>query len=357
MLKHKKLIFLTILLISSTYSFSQIGGSSTYSFLNLTNSARIAALGGNFLAIKDNDLTLTVANPSLLGPDLNNHLAFSFVDHYADINYGFASYSHTFKKVGSFAASMQYINYGKFLQADESGQTYGNFNAGEYALTIGWGRSLDKHFFIGSNLKFIYSGLEAYHSFGIAVDVAGTYFLEKNNFAASIIFKNIGRQLVYYTPGNNEKLPFEIQLGISKRFAHLPLNFSILYNHIEKFDLTYSDPNNPAPVVDPLTGDSIKVNKFEKFGDKLMRHFVVGIEFNPIKALSIRLGYNYLRRQELKVETKKGLVGFTFGIGLKIAMFNFSYARAINALAGQPNYITISTNISAFTKKNKPKGK
>lgn len=353
--RYKKLLLFTTLLIFSINTFSQIGGSSTYSFLNLTNSARIAALGGNFLAIKDNDLTLAVANPSLIGPGMNNSLALSFVDHYADINYGFASYSHSFKKVGSFAATMQYINYGKFLQADESGQTYGNFTAGEYALTLGWGRSLDKHFFIGSNLKFIYSGLESYHSFGIAVDVAGTYFLEKNNFAASIIFKNIGRQLVYYTPGNNEKLPFEIQLGISKKFAHVPLNFSILYNHIEKFDLTYSDPNNPKPVVDPLTGDSIKDNKFEKFGDKLMRHFVIGVEFNPIKALSIRFGYNYQRRQELKVETKKGLVGFTFGAGIKIAMFSFSYARAINALAGQPNYITISTSISDFKKKNKPK--
>jgi len=85
----------------------------------------------------------------------------------------------TSKKIGMFDASMQFINYGKFVNTDETGQEYGNFSGGDYALNIGWGRPLDSVFSIGANFKTIYSGLQEYSSFGIAVDVAGSYFNSK----------------------------------------------------------------------------------------------------------------------------------------------------------------------------------
>jgi len=330
---------------------AQIGGNNTYEFLNLTNSARIGALGGNFLSVKDNDLTCALANPSFIDEDLHRGLALSFTDYFSDINYGFASYSHTFKKVGSFAATMQFISYGRFIRADETGETYGNFNAGEYALTFGWGRHLSKHFAIGSNLKVIYSDLADYNSFGLAVDVAGSYFHEKGKGAITLIAKNIGRQLDSYISGQREPLPFEIQLGMSKQFGELPLKFHVLINHMEKWDLTYEDPNNPTPVVDPLTGDSLAPRRFEKFADKLGRHFVVGVEFSPAKVFTLRLGYNYQRRKEMLIDAKKGLVGFSYGFGFKVSKFNFSYARNHYALGGVPNYITIAFNISDFLPK------
>lgn len=330
---------------------AQIGGNSTYEFLNLAGSARIAAIGGNFLSVKDKDLTLAFANPSFIDEDLHHGLAISFTDYFADINYGFASYSHTFKKVGSFAGTMQFISYGRFTRADENGQVYDNFNAGEYALTIGWGRHLSDHFTIGSNLKFIYSDLAEYNSFGLAVDVAGSYFSEKGNMAVTFLAKNIGRQLDSYIPGQRDRLPFELQLGMSKQFGKLPLRFHILATHLEKWDLTYEDPNNPDPVVDPLTGDSLAPRKFEKFLDKLGRHFVIGVEFSPVKVFTIRVGYNYQRRKEMLIEAKKGLVGFSYGFGFRVSKFNFSYTRSHFTLGGVPNYITITTNISDFLSK------
>ncbi|MDX2442255.1 MAG: hypothetical protein QNK30_00520 [Bacteroidales bacterium] len=42
--------------------FGQIGGRSTYAFLNLTNSARVAALGGKIVSLPDNDLDLPFHN-------------------------------------------------------------------------------------------------------------------------------------------------------------------------------------------------------------------------------------------------------------------------------------------------------
>lgn len=347
----KRAVLSILLALAVAGAFAQTGGNNTYEFLNLPNSARMAAQGSNFLAAKDDDLSIALVNPSIIDEKLHHHLSLSFASFIAGTNYGFAAYSHTFKKVGSFTAALQYINYGRFLEADETGQTYGNFSAGEYAFNIGWGRKLDKHFMIGANLKMIYSGLERYNSFGMAVDVAGTYFLEKKGFSAAILFKNIGRQFDSYVKGNPEPLPFEIQLGISHKINNVPLRYSIVYNHLEKWNLTWDDPAKADGRVDPLTGDTLRVNKFERFADRLMRHFVIGVEFYPVKNFYISLSYNYQRRAELRTETKKGIVGFSVGCGLKIYRFRIGYAWAKYHLKAAPHTITISTNISDFLPK------
>lgn len=343
-------IFLLLLLTTTFAAEAQIGGKYTYEFLNLTNPARTAALGsGNFLAIKDNDIALTLANPSLITTDVNNGLAFSFTDSYTDINYGFAMFGKDFGKVGSFVGSMQYANYGKFTYADASGVTGGEFSAGEYAFNIGWGRKLDSVFSIGANFKTIYSSLESATSFGLAVDVAGSY-QNKNGFTMSLAARNIGRQLTVYTSGNPEPLPFEMQFGMSKRLKHLPFRYSLVLTHLEKWDLTYLDPADNQ--VDPLTGERLNGSSNGGFLDRAMRHVIIGGEFTPSKFLSLRFGYNYQRRQELKLTSRPATVGFSWGIGLKISKFNFSYARATYHLAGSPNYITLSTNLGDFFKHN-----
>jgi hypothetical protein len=257
-----------------------------------------------------------------------------------------------FGKVGSFVGSMQFANYGKFKYADAAGTTGGNFNAGDYALNIGWGRKLDSAFSIGANLKTIYSSLETYTALGLAVDVAGSYST-KSDFTLSVAARNIGRQLKTYTGTDPEPLPFELQLGLSKRLPHLPFRYSVVLTHLEKWDLTYTDPYDNR--VDPLTGEPINTSSNNGLLDKAMRHIVVGGEFIPTKFLSIRLGYNYQRRQELKLDTHRAMVGFSWGIGLKISKFNFSYARATYHLAGSPNNFTLITNLGDFRRKQESK--
>lgn len=341
------IVIVAIGLIFSIQVFSQSGGKSTYKFLNLTNSARVAALGGNFLTIHDNDLSLALANPSLISSEMNNSLSLNFADYFAGTHFGYASYGFNLNKLGNFAGTMQYYSYGKSDNTTEYGETIGQFSAGEYAFNLGWGRMLDSVFSIGANFKMIYSGLETYNSVGLAVDVAGSY-VPNETFCASLLFRNIGRQLTAYTSEGVEPLPFEIQAGISKKLAHVPFRYSILLQHLEKWDLTYSDPNAQ---VDPFTGEVARQSGIDAFANNAMRHIIIGGEFIPAKFLSIRFGYNYLRRQEMKVVSRPGTVGFSWGIGLKVTKFNFSYSRAAFHLTGSPNFISISTNLGDWGRK------
>ncbi len=346
--------FLTTFLsgIIAISSFAQIGGRSTFGFLDRTNSARVASMGGNILAINDNDISLVLTNPSLISAEMSNTLALDFVSLRTAYSYGDIMYSKSFSKVGNFVGTFQFINYGKFTYADIAGNTSGEFNASEYALNLGWGRKLSPHFSIGANGKLIYSQLESYHSFGLAVDVAGSYNATDDIFSASLIARNIGIQLVSYIPGTRDPLPFVMQAGIATRLKHIPVRISLLYNNLEKWDLTYNDPLSPDNQVDPITGQTKKKSGVGKFADNLMRHIVVGTEITIAKAFSIRVGYNYRTRQEMKLTDRTALSGFTYGFGLRIKMFTLSYARATYMTGTfNPNYFSLALNLGQFTKK------
>ena len=354
-MKYSRIFYLVILpTILSLPVRSQIGGDNVFESFDLTASARIAALGGDFLTYNDNDISLIQTNPSLLNSNLHNHLSVAYVDYYSTVNYGATTYARHFEKLGSFAGSLKYLSYGKFIGADATGYKTADFYANELEFDLGWGRSLDSLFSIGANLKYIYSSYEIYKSHGIGVDVAGSYFSRDRKFAVSFIAKNIGSQLKTYSGNNFEPLPFELQLGSSIRLKHAPISFSILINHLEKWNLSYDDPADVQ--TDPITGEVPEetfADKVVDFADNAARHVVIGSELYIAKVIILRGGYNYQRRQELAVDTKPAMVGFSWGIGLRLSKFHLSYSRSTYHLSGSPNYFTLSTNLSDFfIKKN-----
>lgn len=327
---------------------AQNGANRVFTFLELSNSSRMTALGCNMASIHDGDVSLILANPSYISDSMHTGLALNYTDYFSDVNYGFVTYSHTFKNIGSFAGSIQYLNYGNFQETDIYGNDLGSFNAYDMAVTVGWGRKLFDHFSFGANAKLIYSDLYKAVSSGLAVDVAASYFNDEKYLSATFAIRNAGRQLNTYVQGVSEPLPFDVQLGVSKRLLHVPLRFSVLTHHLYKWDIRF---NNPADAeYDPLTGQIIEERKLSAFGDKLMRHFVVGAELSPSKSFAIRLGYNYQRRKELTVASRLSTVGLSWGFGFRIKKFYFSYARSAYHLAGSPNVITLTTKIDDFLK-------
>ena len=126
-----------LLMFISVFAFAQTGGQSTYDFLNLNANARIAAMGGNLISVKDDDLNLFSQNPEALNPRMNNQLALNYVPYFSKVNYGYAAFAKNFDSIpGTFAVGVHYVNYGTFTRADETGQVLGEFSAGEFIKTI-----------------------------------------------------------------------------------------------------------------------------------------------------------------------------------------------------------------------------
>ncbi|MDA3781034.1 MAG: type IX secretion system protein PorQ [Bacteroidales bacterium] len=350
MKRYNKYILIIVLQFSGLNIFAQIGGTSTYNFLELSTSARVAALGGTVNAINDNDLSLSYNNPALLNSAMDNNMVINYVNYFTDINYGYISYAREISNKGMFAGGLQYINYGKFIAANEKGVVTGNFHASEYAFNLIYSRPiLDSVLFLGINTKPILSTLESYTSFGLAADFGLLYVNTSKDFTAAFVVKNLGIQFKTYA-STRESLPFNIQLGISKKLSHAPFRFSVVLDHLETPDLTYENPNNEASELDPLIGDDTKQSNIDKYSDMFMRHLILGIEFIPVDNLFIRAGYNYRRRKELLIESKTSTVGFSFGFGIKISDFYLNYGRSTYHLAGATDNFSISTNLSRFYK-------
>jgi hypothetical protein len=340
-------ILIIILLLFGQTLVSQIGGNATYTFLQLTNSARVAALGGDNISINDNDLNLVYHNPALLDSSMDNNIVLNYVNYFAGIKYGYVSYAHFFKELGTFAAGVHYINYGDFVKADEKGRIDGTFTASEIALNLFWSRPFfDSLITVGVNLKPIYSVLESYNSFGLAFDAGVNYQSNSKLFSASFVIKNVGSQLKPYVTGNYERLPFDLQLGLTQKLEHAPFRLSATFHHLYKWDLTYDKNSNLAytAVESSQTSDNYNFNII----DNCFRHTIFSMEFVPSKNFNVILAYNHQRRKEMMVETRPYLVGFSWGFYIKVYKFRISYGQAIYHLAGASNHFSINLNLNDF---------
>jgi len=338
-----KIITLFLLLLCQI-ALAQKGGESTYSFLGLANAARVAALGGEVVSLRDGDINMVFHNPALLTYEMHNNLSLNYVNYFAGVNYGYASYAYSVSDIGNFGAGMHYVNYGTFDRTDELGNIQGTFKASEYALNLFYSRSfLDSALTAGVNLKPIFSSLEQYTSFGLAVDLGVSYHLSSSLTTFGLVLKNMGAQITSYT-ANRESLPFEIQAGITQGLAHAPFRFTLTFQHLERWDLSYTLQDDDVS----FSGVDSETSGFDAFADNLMRHVVLGTEFLIGKNFHVDVGYNYKRRKEMMVNSRPGMVGFSAGFGFRVSKFHFSFGRASYHLAGGTSHFSLTTNLSEF---------
>lgn len=341
------------LLLCSNMVFAQkIGGQGIYKFLWNPSSARITALGGNCIATRDDDAVLAIQNPSLLNEAGSENISFNHRFYYAGLQDGCFTYAHTYAPwKTNFHAAAQYASYGEFTQANEYGAITGNFKAADYAFILGASHNLYENLSLGVNLKYISSRLENYGSTGIATDFGATYFNPEKNITFTMLFRNVGTQLSNYYE-TKENLPYELQLGMSKRLKHLPFRFSIIYANFQRWNVLYDDPNQVDDAV--LIGDntSTKQSSTSLYFDNLFRHFIFNGEFYIGKKenFRLRLGYNHQLKKELSVANYRSLAGFSGGFGFKINRFRLDYGTAVYHLVGRTHHLSLSTNINSFRK-------
>ncbi len=340
----RKYFILFILTQCCLNASSQVGGDNTYEFLNLTNSAKVAALGGKIISVDDDDLAMTFHNPSLLDASMHNNMVLNYVNYFADINYGYVSYARSRGKKGNIAAGMHYINYGSFIEANELGEITGSFKAAEYALNLFWARPLDSNFSVGVNVKPLYSALERYTSLGIAADMGVTYQNNAQLLTAALVLRNIGTQIKAYNRKVYEPIPFEIQLGLTKELEHAPFRFTLTGHQLQKPDMSYSVENDNQLV------EEEQESNFEIYSDRVLRHLITSVEVILTENFFIRAGYNFQRRKELQIESKISNVGFSWGFGFKIYKFHVNFGRATYHLAGASNHFSITTDLNTFNK-------
>lgn len=337
----KRIAVFLLTLVCATVS-AQIGGRSTYQFLNLVNSPRQAALGGKVITNYDWDPSQALYNPASINPEMDNQFQLNYVNYFADVNYGTASYAYLWdRRTQVLHAGVTYINYGQFDGFDEAGNATNSFSGGEVALSMGYARNIpytDIH--VGANVKLISSKLEQYTSFGGAIDIGIMYIYEPWDLHIAAVARNIGTQ---FTPFNEvyEPLPFEVNFGISQTLQNIPIRWHFTLENLQVWNIAFENPNRN---ITDLEGGTITENI--NFFDNAIRHMIFGIELFPESGFNIRLGYNVRRAEELRILEQRAFAGLSAGFGIKLNKIRLSYSYSQYSAAANASFFGLNIDFN-----------
>ncbi|MCQ2203826.1 MAG: PorV/PorQ family protein [Bacteroidales bacterium] len=218
-------------------------------------------------------------------------------------------------------------------ETDEYGVNMGTFNVQEAAIYLTYSRKMAPGLTMAATLKPIISKFAEYNSFGLAMDMGLTYRVMEDRLRAAIVLRNLGGQIKRYDGDEaNEHLDTDMKIGVVYKPLHAPFRFTMTLKDLFHWDL------------------SIDRKKKIDFGDNLLRHLIMGVEFVPTRNVFVAFGYNHRQHKENRDSAVGGAAGISWGLGVRVAKIDISYGMGKYHTAGAANSITLSTNINRFLK-------
>ncbi len=272
-----------------------------YSFLRLPVSAHVAALGGDNITLTDDDPTLIFHNPALINGVSDKSLNLNFMTYMEGAKTASASFVKAYKERATWGVSAQYMDYGTMKETTIGNIQTGTFSAKDIALAGSFAYMLTNELSGGITARFISSSIGSYSSAAVAFDLGLNYLFEEQGWSLSAVAKNVGGQIKAYDD-DFERIPIDLQLGVSKRFANAPLRLHATLTRLNHWD--------------------------EGFG----KHLTVGADLLIGETIYLGAGYNFRRSSEMKLsdgesESNHG-AGLSVGGGLQLQRFKLQVAYA-----------------------------
>ena len=273
-----------------------------YNFLRLPVSAHAAALGGDNITIIEDDPTLMFSNPALASSVSDKTIGLSYMNYMSGANYMGASYTKALGEKATIAGGVQYMNYGKMKEYDQNNTQIGTFSASEIAIEGVFAYELAHNIVGGITAKFTNSYIGNYSSMAVGVDLGVNWYEPDYQWSVSVVAKNLGGQIKSYEE-NYGKMPIDVQVGVSKTFAALPVRVSATL-----VDLTH-------------------------YNYRFINHLNLGADLLLSDNIWVGGGYNFRRADEMAIGTNEDAsahgAGFSVGGGINLERFklNLSYGK------------------------------
>ncbi len=298
----KKKILLVALVVPAILSAQPIG----YAFLRTSVGARPSAMAASFVAIS-NDPHCIFYNPAGIASLQKRSAAFGYLNHILDIQNFSGAYVMPMRN-GNLGAGVQYTSYGEFERTDELGVEQGAFGVSSAVIYLSYAQTRGQRVQIGANVKYIRSELENFTSDAYALDLGVIYHssLLGNLDIGGGVF-NVGGIISPFDQ-TKERLPFNYQIGVSKRLEHLPLHYSLALVGYSEEDL----------------------------------RFRAGGEITLSTGLFFRLGYDTLGGDQKVGTTSDRFAGLSFGLGLEYRQYKFDYGLSSFGEIGSLNRLSLS---------------
>lgn len=270
-----------------------------YNFLRLPVSAHAAALGGDNISIIEDDESMIFNNPALLSSVSDKTINLNYMNYMSGANTASAAFNRIIKERASVAASAQFIDYGKMKEMDENNVQTGEFSAKDISIAGYFSYMLTERIAGGITAKFVTSYIGDYNSIAMGIDLGLNYYDPEKEWSVSLVAKNLGGQMKAYDD-QYDRMPIDVQLGASKRFAHMPFRLSATLVDLNHLDY------------------------------KFINHLVMGADIIISPTIWVGVGYNFRRANEMKItevdgESSHG-AGLSFGAGINLERFKLNLA-------------------------------
>ncbi len=296
----KKVVFTIIATIFALQATAQ-ESQEVFSFLRLPVSAHVAALGGDNITIDDDDPTVIFHNPALIANVADKSINLNFMTYMERAKTASASFIKAWGERATWGVGAQYMDYGSMKETTVDNIEQGTFSAKDIAIAGTFTYLLSDRWSGGVTLRFISSSIGSYNSIGIASDLGLNYFDEERGWSLSAVAKNLGGQVKAYQD-DYEKIPIDLLVGVSKRLEAAPLRFSLTFSRLNRWDTSF------------------------------IQHVAIGADVFLGENIYIAGGYNFRRRDEMKISESSGSsshgAGLSVGAGLTLKRFKLNVAYA-----------------------------
>ena len=299
-----RFIFLLILFSSKLYSQSE-----TLDFIEISENAKISALGGNNISLYENQ-NYFLTNPALISFN-KNRISINHLNYILDINSSSILYSDSIRYIGNYGIGIKYFSHGKFNGYDMFGNSLGDFYPKEIMITFGKSIKLS-NLFIGTNIKYFKSRIYNNSNSGILSDIGMIYFpYKEKKLSIGLVIANFG---ILFNK-NNIELPITLKIGTTFKPKYMPLRFSVTY--VKPYNYLYNNLHNIS----------------------------FGVEALMSKFINLQIGYNRNMDKGFVLPNSEKIRGFSYGIELILKRFNFNYSKVIVNSISSSNSISIHFNI------------
>lgn len=291
------IIFTALLWVTTWAQESQ----TAYNFLRLPVSAHVGALGGENITITEDDASLIFHNPALINGVTDKSINLNYMTYMEGVKIASASFVKGVGNRATWGALAQYMDYGSIKETTDAGEVVGDFSAKDILIGGTFAYALTDNISGGVTAKFISSTIAGYSSLAVGVDLGLNYYNENQDISLSIVAKNLGGQVKAYED-EFESIPFDLQVGATKRLTNSPFRFSAAITRLTDWD------------------------------EGLKNHLVFGIDLLLGDNIYVAGGYNFRRHNEMAIsdgdsESSHG-AGLSFGAGLSLERFKLNVAYA-----------------------------
>lgn len=296
----KKVVFAILFTLFSVMTQAQ-ESRTDYNFLRLPVSAHAAALGGDNITIIEDDPTMIFHNPSLITSVSDKSINLNYMTYMEGVKTASASFVKTAGEKATWGVMAQYMDYGTMKEMTPDNIQTGTFSAKDIMVGGTFAYTLSEYLAGGVTAKFITSSIGGYSSVAVGVDLGLNYYSPENELSVSAVARNLGGQIKAFDD-DFEKIPLDLQIGVSKKLGNAPLRFSATMTGLNNWEGRFAD------------------------------HFVVGADILISSNIYIGGGYNFRRVKEMKVPEEEGEsshgAGLSFGAGLQLERFKLQVAYA-----------------------------